>query len=171
MGQQDWRILKILDIGVFERVGKDRAHEILKIVPFFLKILEYGTNNFQKTWHGNSWTSWIWHQYLSRNMTLKFCDFNTRELSNWFFYFQLRNGIFNYRNVNNWTFPVFNWEYPSTSQHSDSHPCTSPPLGGHEWTLSNTQIAGPSGINNTAHCLYKWSPRPLHIPNQIFSRL
>ena len=26
---------------------------------------------------------------------------------------------------------------PTTPQHSDSHPCTSPPLGGHEWSRNS----------------------------------
>ena len=34
---------------------------------------------------------------------------------------------------------------PTTPQHTDSHPCISPPLGGHEWTLEMGMFAMAGG--------------------------
>ena len=45
-----------------------------------------------------SWKSWIWHQYLSKNMKWKFCNMDQISFKN--------------------------MEDPNTTQHTDSHPCT-----------------------------------------------
>ena len=71
---------------------------------------------------------WIWDQYLQENMNLEFGKFQLKEHQHLNLLF-----IFNWRNLNIWIwfFQLKESPHPSTS---DSHPFTSPPLWGHEWS-------------------------------------
>ena len=80
------------------------------------------------------WKSWIWDQYLSTKQEMEF-------LNHWIFeslkFLKLELCNFNSGNSRN-------------SQRSNCHPCTSSPLGGHEWTWSK--------IGPTSNLVQYWLP-------------
>ena len=106
-------------IGTFEHVGHDgrEGRTILKI-----RLI-------------NSWKSWIWEQYLATNMKW-ICE----SLKLW-----KRWKLIHFSNFEVWNLGTLLFSIkgvPSTAQHTDSHPCTSPAPGGHEWSWGTPVISG-----------------------------
>ena len=101
---------RIWEIGNYEHVGKDACRTILEIRLTFLRILNMGS--------------------ISRKQELEilYSKFNELKHDNFMFISNWRNFI-----ISIW-FACSIKGIPPTPLHSDSHPCTSPPPGGHEWS-------------------------------------
>ena len=92
-----------------------------------------------------SWKSGTWDQYLSEIIKWKTLHFQLNELK------QLNYILFAVKgNLNNLFKLLLSIKgSPPTPPHSESHPCTSPPSGGHEWSgRGATRLQGISCVPN-----------------------
>ena len=103
----------------------------------------------------SSWKSCIWDQYFPENMKWKFGSMGSISINK---YEMESLNLWNFETLKSWDLGIFgtleslkhgnsetlklrNLKFllsvkgnSRTPQHSGSQPCTSPPLGGHEWT-------------------------------------
>ena len=127
-----WEHFKNWHPCVFAVSGKDRR----RTIPTIRRII--------------SWKSWIWDQYLPEHMKWNFGNMgsiSSEKIFNDFRKFEIWNfGTLKPRNQEtekprNFETFLFPFEgVPATPEHTDSHPCTSPPSWGTRGNLGDTSL-------------------------------